>query len=138
VRGDRRGTCARRRFADLLDFCKRVDSSKLNRRALEALVKRGALDALGPQPRSLMLQLPEVLKATDQLAREREGRPGVAVRRDAGSARAASHAARSGRVALLQKLQGERETLGHYLSGHPLDPYREELRALVGPRPQRP
>ena len=33
---------------------------------------------------------------------------------------------------LLQKLQGERETLGHYLSGHPLDPYRDELRGLVG------
>jgi DNA polymerase-3 subunit alpha len=33
---------------------------------------------------------------------------------------------------LLQKLQGERDTLGHYLSGHPLDPYRDELAALVG------
>jgi DNA polymerase-3 subunit alpha len=33
---------------------------------------------------------------------------------------------------LLQRLQGERETLGHYLSGHPFDPYREDLRALLG------
>src|SRR5690606_35455499 len=33
---------------------------------------------------------------------------------------------------LKQKLDGERDTLGHYLSGHPLDPYRDELRALVG------
>jgi DNA polymerase-3 subunit alpha len=33
---------------------------------------------------------------------------------------------------LLQKLQGERDTLGHYLSGHPIDPYRDELRALLG------
>src|SRR3954466_553334 len=59
-------------FADLLGFCRRVDSSKLNRRALEALVNAGALDALGRNRASLMLQLPEVLKATDQLARERE------------------------------------------------------------------
>lgn len=33
---------------------------------------------------------------------------------------------------LSQKLNGERETLGHYLSGHPLDPYRDELQTLVG------
>ncbi|MBL0952122.1 MAG: hypothetical protein IBJ08_15915, partial [Pseudomonas sp.] len=33
---------------------------------------------------------------------------------------------------LTQKLHGERETLGHYLSGHPMDPYREDLRSLVG------
>src|SRR5690606_6083131 len=59
-------------FADLLDFCKRVDSSKLNRRALEALVNSGAVDALGPNRASLMLQLPEVMKATDQLAKERD------------------------------------------------------------------
>src|SRR3546814_8965658 len=49
-------------FADLLDFCQRVDSTKLNKRALEALVNAGAPDALGPNRASLMLQLPEVLK----------------------------------------------------------------------------
>src|SRR5690606_12469266 len=80
VKGVGRGACeaivearvAGGAFADLLDFCKRVDSSKLNKRALEALVNAGALDALGRNRSSLMLQLPEVLKATEQLARERE------------------------------------------------------------------
>ena len=59
-------------FRDLLDFCQRVDSGKLNRRVLEALVQAGALDSLGANRASLMLQLPEVMKATEQLARERE------------------------------------------------------------------
>ena len=79
VKGVGRGACeaiveARRagEFTDLLDFCKRVDSSKLNQRALEALTQAGALDKLGKNRASLMLQLPEVLKATDQLARERD------------------------------------------------------------------
>ena len=80
VKGVGRGACeaiadARARggdFGDLLEFCKRVDSTKLNRRALEALINAGALDALGRNRPSLMLQLPEVLKATEQLARERE------------------------------------------------------------------
>src|SRR5690606_14861164 len=58
-------------YRDLYDFCKRVDSSRLNRRALEALVQAGALDALAPNRASLMLQLPEVLKATDQIAKNR-------------------------------------------------------------------
>src|SRR5690606_32991275 len=79
VKGVGHGACdaivqARRAgpFADLLDFCKRVESGKLNRRALEALASAGALDRLGKNRASLMLQLPEVLRATDQLARERE------------------------------------------------------------------
>src|SRR3546814_3728788 len=38
----------------------------------------------------------------------------------------------AGEWPLAQKLAGERDTLGHYLSGHPLDPYRDELAALVG------
>jgi DNA polymerase-3 subunit alpha len=118
-------------FPDLLDFCSRVDSSRLNRRTLEALVHAGALDALAPTRASLMLQLPEVLKATEQLARERE----------------AGQASLFGGGApvevkitlpvcpewpLEQRLGGERDTLGLFLSGHPVDPWREELQALLG------
>src|SRR5690606_18168863 len=121
-------------FADLMDFCKRVDSTRLNKRALEALVNAGALDALGPNRASLMLQLPEVLKATEQLAREREaGQVSLFGGGDtAGSPALALELPQAPEWPLLQRLQGERDTLGHYLSGHPLDPYREELRALVG------
>src|SRR5690606_15256174 len=50
-------------YADLMDFCRRTESARLNRRTLEALVNAGALDALGRNRASLMLQLPEVLKA---------------------------------------------------------------------------
>ncbi|MCC8364583.1 DNA polymerase III subunit alpha [Lysobacter sp. A6] len=140
VKGVGRGACeaiAEERarggpFADLLDFLKRVDSSKLNRRALEALVNAGALDALGRNRASLMLQLPEVLKATEQLAREREA--GQVSLFGAMPEAPTLHLSlpEADEWPLLQKLQGERETLGHYLSGHPLDPYRDELRGLVG------
>jgi DNA polymerase-3 subunit alpha len=119
-------------FADLLDFCKRVDSTRLNKRALEALVNAGALDALGANRASLMLQLPEVLKATEQLAREREAGQ-VSLFGGATAAPALRlELPQAPDWPLLQRLQGERETLGHYLSGHPLDPYRDELRGLVG------
>jgi DNA polymerase-3 subunit alpha len=140
VKGVGRGVCeaivearAGGAFDNLLDFCQRVDSSRLNKRALEALVHAGALDALGRNRPSLLLQLPEVLKATEQLARERDaGQVSLF-----GGPAAAAPALRldlpeTDDWPLLQKLQGERETLGHYLSGHPLDPHRDELRGLVG------
>ncbi|MGH8062826.1 MAG: DNA polymerase III subunit alpha, partial [Pseudoxanthomonas sp.] len=119
-------------FNTLLDFCRRVDSSKLNRRALEALVNAGALDALGKNRASLMLQLPEVVKATDQLAKEREA--GQVSLFGGGDAAPALEVVLSevDEWPLSQKLAGERETLGHYLSGHPLDPWRDDLRGLVG------
>ncbi len=125
-------------FTDLLDFCERVDTGKLNRRALEALVNAGALDALGSNRASLMLQLPEVLKATEQLARERDAGQvslfgGLG---DGGNDDAAPglriELPEAEDWPLLQRLQGERDTLGFYLSGHPLDPYRDELKALLG------
>ncbi|MGI8561292.1 MAG: DNA polymerase III subunit alpha, partial [Luteimonas sp.] len=125
-------------YADLLDFCRRVESSKLNRRTLEALVNAGALDALGRNRATLMLQLPEVLKATEQLTREREAGQvslfGAAFGQDAAEphADARIELPETNEWPLAQKLNGERDTLGHYLSGHPLDPHRDELAALVG------
>src|SRR5690606_3990692 len=89
---------------------------------------------LGLNRASLMLQLPEVLKATDQLAREREaGQTSLF----GGFAEPAAAAAQItlpevAEWPLAQKLAGERDTLGHYLSGHPLDPWRSELKTLVG------
>ena len=140
VKGVGRGACesvvaARRSggpFRDLLDFCRRVDTARLNRRVLEALVNAGALDALGCNRASLMLQLPEVIKATEQLARERAA--GQVSLFGGGGDEPEIHLdlPEAPDWSLETKLLGERETLGHYLSGHPLDPWRGELQSLVG------
>ncbi|MGY0611649.1 DNA polymerase III subunit alpha [Luteimonas sp. A501] len=121
-------------YANLMDFCRRIESARLNRRTLEALVNAGALDALGLNRASLMLQLPEVLKATDQLAREREAGQASLFGGFAEPAAAAAQITlpEVAEWPLAQKLAGERDTLGHYLSGHPLDPWRSELKTLVG------
>ncbi len=120
------------RYADLLDFCKRVDTAKLNRRTLEALISAGALDALAPNRASLMLQLPEVLKATDQINRNRNAGMVDMFGNSSGAPDIVIDLPTCAEWPLSQKLNGERETLGHYLSGHPLDPYRDELQTLVG------
>ena len=140
VKGVGRGACeaiaderrANGPYADLLDFCKRVDSTKLNRRTLEALISAGALDGLAVNRASLLLQLPEVLKATDQIARNRNAGMVDMFGNSAGAPDIAIDLPTCDEWPLSQRLNGERETLGHYLSGHPLDPYREELKALVG------
>jgi DNA polymerase III subunit alpha len=118
-------------YRDLLDFCQRIDSGKLNKRVLEALINAGALDALGPNRASLLLQLPEVMRATEQSARDR-----AAGQIDIFGGGAVQpiriELASCAEAPLEVVLQGERETLGHYFSGHPLDAYRELLDQITG------
>ncbi|HOX71310.1 MAG TPA: DNA polymerase III subunit alpha [Dokdonella sp.] len=113
-------------FADLGDFCMRVDAQKINKRTLEALILSGSMDALAANRASLMAQLPEAMRAADQLARDTQ-----AGQNDMFGA--ASPAAVSIELVEIadwpaqRRLAGERDTLGHYLSGHPTDAWRELL-----------
>jgi DNA polymerase III subunit alpha len=120
-------------YKDLADFCRRVDPSKLNRRVLEALILSGALDALAPTRASLMLQLPDAIKAAEQHLRDRQSGQNDMFGAAMGAATPVVHVelATAPEWPLEQKLQGERDTLGHYLSGHPTDPWREELAQLA-------
>ena len=113
-------------YTDLLDFCLRVDAQKLNKRVLEALVNSGALDGLAPTRASLMAQLPEVSKAAEQALRDRNAGQNDMF----GAASPVSPKLELPVVdewPLEQLLAGERETLGHYLSGHPTDTWKPQL-----------
>ncbi|QAU23516.1 DNA polymerase III subunit alpha [Dyella sp. M7H15-1] len=119
-------------YKDLADFCRRVDPGKLNRRVMEALILSGALDALAPNRASLMLQLPDAMKAADQHLRDRQSGQNDMFGATMGSSASVVQVdlPTAPEWPLEQKLHGERETLGHYLSGHPTDPWREELAQL--------
>ncbi len=120
-------------YASLLDFCTRIESGKLNRRTLEAMINCGALDGLGKNRATLMLQLPEVLKATEQMAREKaSGQNSLFGAPDPVNTAAQLDLPESREWPLAQLLGGERETLGFYLSGHPFDPYASDVKELVG------
>ena len=99
---------------------------------LEALIHAGALDAIGANRASLMLQLPEVLKATEQMAREREAGQTSLFGGGSNDSEIQLDLPTTNDWPLEQKLFGERETLGYYLSGHPLDAWKVELAGLVG------
>ena len=119
-------------YKDLADFCRRVDPTKLNRRVLEALILSGALDALAPTRASLMLQLPDAIKAAEQHLRDKQSGQNDMFGAMMGAAAPVVQIdlPTAPEWPLEQKLQGERDTLGHYLSGHPTDPWREELQQL--------
>ncbi len=120
------------RYTDLADFCRRVDSTKLNRRVLEALIYSGALDGLAPTRASLMLQLPDTIKAAEQHLRDRQSGQNDMFGASSGALTPVVHIdlPTAPEWPLEQLLQGERDTLGHYLSGHPTDPWKEELAQL--------
>ncbi len=119
-------------YSDLADLCARVDSTKLNKRVYEALILSGSLDALAINRASLALQLPEAMRAAEQQARNAEaGQFDIF-----GAATASASPTRIvlqevGEWPAAQRLAGERDTLGHYLSGHPTDAWRELLGAIT-------
>jgi len=100
---------------------------------LEALILSGALDALAPNRASLMLQLPDAIKAAEQHLRDRQSGQNDMFGAAMGAATPVLQIdlPTAPEWPLEQRLQGERDTLGHYLSGHPVDPWREELAQLA-------
>ncbi|MHB8423630.1 MAG: DNA polymerase III subunit alpha [Gammaproteobacteria bacterium] len=121
-------------FGNLEDFCRRVDLQKANRRVIEALIRAGALDTLGANRATLMARLPEALALADQ-----DTRASAAGQNDMfGLAAPATAAARQAQPAPAlpdwdedERLRGERETLGLYLTGHPINRYLADLRHVV-------
>jgi len=117
-------------FRDLVDLCKRVDQHKLNRRVLEALVRSGALDGLGSNRATMMNAIPDVLKLAERSAHARAAGQGALfgggdddAHEDIGFE---VHEIRDWTAR--ERLAGERESLGLYLSGHPFDQYAEHCR----------
>ncbi len=115
-------------FTDLFDFCAKVDIKRVNRRVLEKLVLSGAMDNLGPHRAAIMASLPEALAAADQHARaESFGQSdmfGLLTTEPEEVQQAFADVPKwSERI----WLEGEKETLGLYLTGHPINQYIEEL-----------
>ena len=137
---------ARGPFSSLEDMCRRIDLQKINRRVLEALLRSGSLDALGPNRATLMQRLPAALQLGDQNSKAHEAgqndlfglgpAPAAGVVGDKTSPQAVAGAVPSQGVVLQEwteavRLAGERETLGLYLTGHPVTPFVPLLARVV-------
>ena len=143
--------CRRRPVQDLFDFCARIDLKRINKRTLEALIRSGALDRLGPyffeeakayqanidRNRAVLLAaMEEAVQAAEQTARSAESGHmdlfgGLFAEPEAdvyGNHRNARE------LSLKERLKGEKDTLGLYLTGHPIDEYEGEIRRFARQR----
>ncbi|WP_043529319.1 DNA polymerase III subunit alpha [Litchfieldella xinjiangensis] len=124
-------------FKDLFDFCRRVDPKRMNKRTLEALIRSGALDNLGPSRAVLFAALDAALKAAAQnLSNQNLGMVDMFgeafIEEDEGDVYADYRRARD--WSDKERLAGEKDTLGLYLTGHPIDEYEHELKRFVSTR----
>jgi DNA polymerase-3 subunit alpha len=123
-------------FASLWDFCERVDLRQLNKRVLESLIKAGAMDAFGPRGQvfaALDKAMERAQKSQKDAAAGQSGLFGSIF--DADDTPAANRESEALPPAPdwdeHTRLQNEKEVLGFFVSGHPLDKYREKLRNLT-------
>jgi DNA polymerase-3 subunit alpha len=119
---------ARGSYRDLPDLCRRVDLQRVNRRVFEALIRSGSLDRIGANRATLTDQLDRAVHLGEQ-----NSRASSVGQVDLFGLTAAED------IALpewsdAQRLTGERETLGLFLTGHPITPYEQDLKFLAGAR----
>jgi DNA polymerase-3 subunit alpha len=135
-------------FKDLFDFCQRIDLKKANKRTLEGLIRCGAMDDLGPksgpnrdtdEPGANRATLMATLESAVQRAEQHH--KNLASGQDDMFGVAEPQAEEEAGQFILAKdwddeirLTGEKETLGLYLTGHPIDRYEHEIRQFVSTR----
>ncbi len=138
-------------FKDLFDFCERIDLKRVNKRTLDALIRSGALDRLGPyfhdeikayqanidrNRATLLSALGEAIKAAEQAAHTADSGHvdlfgGMF---DAADVDVYANHRKVRELTLKERLKGEKDTLGLYLTGHPIDEYETEIRRFARQR----
>ncbi|MCM2679139.1 DNA polymerase III subunit alpha [Echinimonas agarilytica] len=122
-------------YKDLFDFCARVDLKKANKRILEKLIQAGAMDKLGPHRASLIATLPVAMRAADQHHKAEALGQGDMFGLLTTEPEDVENAFRQvPKWAESIWLEYERETLGLYLTGHPINQYLSELKNYTSNR----
>ena len=123
-------------FVDLFDFCRRMDSRKVNKRVLEALIKSGAMDGLGPNRSSLYDSIGTALQLAEQYNHNSKSGQDDMFGLD-------NYSTKMNNVETVaefkitpdwdenKRLAYEKETLGFYLEGHPINQYEPELDKFI-------
>ncbi|MGY2460975.1 DNA polymerase III subunit alpha [Vreelandella sulfidaeris] len=126
-------------FKDIFDFCRRIDPKRMNKRTLEALIRSGALDTIGPNRAVLFAAMEDALKA----AAQNHTNQNLGMLDMFGDAFTESDDSDNNVYAEYinarewtdrERLSGEKDTLGLYLTGHPIDEYERELKRFVSTR----
>ncbi len=111
------------RFGSFLDFFQRIDLRVVNRKVAECLVIAGAFDSLGETRATLMHNLPRVLESAARIREEKRFGQVSLFESSGGTPSAVLELERLPEWAPAEKLAHEKENLGFFFSGHPLDPF---------------
>ena len=116
-------------YLDLFDFCARTDLRKVNKRVSEGLIKSGSFDGFGINRASLMASLPQACLQAEQLSQRALLGQGDLF--GVSDSHKAPDYTLEAEWSFSQLLSFEKETLGWYLSGHPLSAYGSEISHLA-------
>ncbi len=117
-------------FEDLSDFVARIDSSKVNKRVLEALIKSGAMDSFGYSRRAMLDQIEKIVTVAGEVNRAKKMAENSLFGEDSELTNIKVEIDNLEEYDKKVILELEKETLGFYVSGHPLDEFREEIDAI--------
>ena len=119
-------------FKSLFHFCEEVDWTNVNKRMLESAIKAGALDSLGGRRSQLMAGLDRAIESGQQTARDRAvGQGGLFAAMDSSEDKNAERLPEVPELPEKEMLAGEKETLGFYVTGHPLNAYLDKITDLA-------
>lgn len=121
-------------FSSLFDFCERTDPRKANKRAIDALIRSGAFDGLEVDRATMLASLDGAVQAAEQSAHNRDS--GVAdmfgdLVPDGPENDPYAPYRGAPPMSPRERLQGERETLGLFVTGHPIDEFTDEVRRFA-------
>ncbi len=119
-------------FRSLIQFCEKVDLSALNRRMLESLIKAGAMDSLGASRAQLYAGIERAMEVGQRAQRDQiSGQAGLFFA-DPGDGQALEEPLPVvPDWTLAEKLAGEKDMLGFYITGHPLEQYKDKVKELA-------
>lgn len=121
----------RGKFADLSDFCRKVSSKALNKRIIENLIKCGAMDSFGAYRSQLMAIYELAIKAGLNYQKEyNSGLTSLFGIEEVATANAIP-LPRINEMSKQTKLKNEKDLTGFYITGHPLDGYKNQLKKLL-------
>ena len=126
------------RFGSLFEFCEEIDLRLVNKRVIESLIKAGALDSLGGHRSQLLASLDRAIDSGQRIQRDREsGQQGLFASFNgdpSGGDRALQlhqELPDTPKWPESQVLSSEKETLGFYITGHPLEKFAERIERIT-------
>jgi DNA polymerase-3 subunit alpha len=117
-------------FTSLSDFISRIDSQKVNKKVIESLIKSGALDCFGYSRKAMLTQIEDIVEAAKKAGDAKKMAVGSLFGDEAEMTSVEIELTHMDEFDTLEVLQIEKESLGFYVSGHPLDKYRDTLNQI--------